>query len=404
MQKLTCLQAYQVMLRCFDTIYFQTYNDDLGCMMSSAALYSIDQEPTTMDPAAWSDWMRGIKFILNDSSISWDTAQLTVDQAYAAARQYFITYCDIGLFESIGALRDLMANKPQHHQLSQWLKNKWLLALSTVLKEESLDQISFLLTEETTLTIKESFMIMRIFLNMLCQQNHNIELISLIKGCRTYDSSNDYQAKELNVIDHTTWIMWTQAINSILDQTAKLNLDLLSAYQAIPIFLKLYFKNESIFIHKLIEDLESDLQKKGAKNYLFENLWMNCVNDVNAQQLELFYHVISIKTPIKINLIHHIINAWLYDQGLPAVDSKLLYEMTNLVHQKNPSYLLSDDQATVLDAYHIMLLSLEFANQNHCSEKITDLLKRLTLDGNGFPKNFLILLAWLYTVEKVIET
>ncbi|MBI2352998.1 hypothetical protein HYV11_02005 [Candidatus Dependentiae bacterium] len=393
-KKLTALQAYQIMLHFFDSIYFQTYDDDLGSMMSGAALYSIDSVPMTMDPAVWDDWMESIKMVLNDSRITFDTVELTIDQAYAAVGQYLIIYSNIGFFESIGVLRDILVHGSKYPVLAKWLKCKWMQAVDSVGQKKLSSPIEHLFTEETELTLQESFMIMQIFLNMLSHKIQDIELIKLVKDSRMVYNQNNDCFKHLDNTADNIWNAWNDAINFRLQQLQSNKLNLLVTYQALSIFLNSYFKIKSVAIAKLIKQFKNDDSKQFV-HFSFSEEWFNAVSSINAKQIEKRYNLKSINTAISIESAFVIINNWLNNHQFTLIDRELLIEMVHNIQRKQRSYLLCDDKITVLEAYQVMVFYLEKVSQNKYQD--------FALNKDGKLVHFLILLEWLYTVEQFFD-
>jgi hypothetical protein len=396
-KKLTALQAYQVMLRCFDTIYFQTYDDDLGSMMSGAALYNIDSIPQTMDPAVWNDWMKGIKIILNDQSISLDAVELTVDQAYAAAGQNLISYCDIGFFESIGTLRDLMIDNAQQSELSVWLKNKWLQSSYMILEGKGFYQLDHFVTQETELTLKESFIILQVFLDLLCQKTQNAELIDLIQNSRIRD--NTWQNNIPDIINKEIWDTWVQATNEELKSIINGKLNVETAFHSIFIFLKVYFENKNSFVNDFIQEKESNESFKVS----CYDLWMKSINLVQAKQIENDFNLISINTVLSKDSSVKIINAWFMKYQLPQPTLELINCLIDTIQEYERSYLLENDQITVLELYYIMTLILKKVSEIQNSEYLQQKLQDFAVNKDGKPMNFLILLEWLYTVDQFFD-
>lgn len=396
-KNLTILQAYRVMLRCFDTIYFQTYDDNLGSMMSSAALYSLTPNPQTMDPAVWNDWMEGIKIVLNDQLINFNTVELTMDQAYAAAGQYLINYCNIGFFESIGTLRDLMAANQEQSELSVWLKNKWLKSADMILQEKIPYQLDHFITKETELTLKESFIAMQIFLDLLSKKTQNTELINLIQNSRIRD--NTWQNNTPDIIDKKIWNYWIQATNEQLESISNKKLNIETAYQAIFVFLKLYFENKSAFVNDFIQEKESN-ESFAVSCY---DLWMKSINLVQTKQIENDFNLISINTVLSKDFAVKIIQAWFVKYQLPQSSLELINSLIDTIQEYERSYLLENYEITVLELYYIMTLILQKVSETHNSQYVQQKVQDFSVKQDEKPVNFLILLEWLYTIEQLFN-
>lgn len=396
-KKLTALQAYQVMLLYFDIIYFQTYDDDLGSLLSGAALYSLGPTPATMDPAVWDDWMKGIKIILNDQSISWDTAELTIDQVYAAVGQYVILYSDIGFFESIGALRDLMIDNLEQSELSVWLKNKWLQSAHMILDEKVFYQLDHFVTKETELTFKESFLALQIFLDLLCQKTQNTELIDLVQNSRIKD--NVWQNNIPNINDKKIWDMWIQVANDQLKQIINKQLSVDIAFHSVFIFLKLYFEHKNVFVNDLIQEKENN----ESFNLSCYDLWMKSINLVQTKQIENDFNLISVNTVASKDFAVKIIQTWFMKYQIPQPTLKMINSLIDTIQGYERSYLLEDDKVTTLELYFIMTLILQKVSETHNSEYVLQKLQDFAMQQDKKPIYFLILLEWLYTVEQLFD-
>ena len=121
--KVTCVQAYKIIYHFLDTIYFQTYDEFLSDILSGGALYSniSGQKPETMDPAVFGRWMKELKIVLGDDSITYES-QVTIEQAYASMHQYFVMYCNLGAEPSIFVLRDLLGENFNQSDITRWLE------------------------------------------------------------------------------------------------------------------------------------------------------------------------------------------------------------------------------------------------------------------------------------------
>lgn len=405
MNKITILQAYRVMLRCFNNLYLQTQNADLGSMMSSAALYSanVDKEPETMDPAVWHNWMDAVKIILKDPTVTFDSIDLTIEQAYQANYQYFVIYCDIGLLKSIEILRDLMKTNTDNAELSEWLRIKWNKALKKVLQEEFSDKIGHFFTGDTPIRMRESFIVMKLFLDNWCQEKEDKQLIQLVKSVR-FKNREDYWNEKQNIFDMHIFEIWQQAVEQRLQQEKTQELTIFVAYKAMPIFLTLYFKDQSAIIKDLIKSFDVVTDVKFIVRPL-AHLWLIAAVTVNAKQEEIIYRLVTIDTAIDQDVAKVIIKEWLKSLGkttpqdvlnrlfIKDVTSQILWSKAfgRIIKQKR-SYLLLDNEITVLETYCMMLNLLELLDQDTSVLQLNEELK---------PHDFLIFLEWLKLCENI---
>lgn len=407
MNKITILQAYRVMLRYFNNLYLQTQNADLGSMMSSAALYSanVGKEPETMDPVVWHNWMDAIKDILQDQTVKFDSTELTIEQAYQASYQYFVMYCDIGCLESIAILRDLMKKDSNNIELSRWLHAKWLKALEYVLQEELSDKIRHFFTGDTTLSMRESFMVMKMFLNKWFQEKEDKQLLQLLKSIR-FKNREDYWNKKPNILDVHIFDVWKQAVEQTLQQEKGQELTIFIAYKAMPRFLMLYFKDQSETIQDLIESFDIVSDKKFIVRRL-AHFWLTAAVDVNTEQEELVHGLLTIHTVIDQNIAKIIIKEWLTNfvenvsqdvlNRLFAKDvaSQMLWSKAfGSIIKKDRSCLLLDNEVTVLEAYYVMFNLLQLLHQD---------IDVLQLNEEDKPKDFSVFLRWLKLCEDICK-
>ena len=123
----TCVQAYKIVYHFLNNIYFTTYDDNFGSILSGMALYSYipGEEPETMDPAIFGEWIDSVKMVMDDNTITYES-QIRIEEMYISAYQYFVTYCNKGAEPSIEMLRDLLGEDFNQSDVTRWLENKWL--------------------------------------------------------------------------------------------------------------------------------------------------------------------------------------------------------------------------------------------------------------------------------------
>lgn len=405
MNNIAILQAYRVMLRCFDNIFLQTQNDDLRIMMSSAALYSahMGKEPETMDPAVWRDWMDAVKVVLKDQTVTFDSVDLTLEQAYQATYQYFVIYCDIGCLKPIGVLRDLMKNNTDNAELSVWLHEKWIKALNAIVQEELPDKIGHFFTGDTPISMRESFMVIKKFLDTWCQKIKDAQLIQLLRSVR-FKNREDYWSEIPNVFDKQVFEIWQKAIEQTLRQEEAQEITIFIAYKAMPNFLTLYFKDQSATIQDLIQSFDVVSDETFIVRRLAD-LWLTAAVEVNAEQEEMVYGLVTIHTAIDHHVAKIIIKEWLHN-FVEIISQDVLNRLfanniaSNMLWSKafgdileqQRSYVLLDNEITVLETYYVMLHLLESL---HLDTTI------FTLDEEAKPHDFLIFLRWLKLSESI---
>lgn len=402
-QKLTCIQAYKAVLHFLDFIYFTTYDDNLGSILGGAALYSniSGQKPQTMDPATFNKWMDSIKIVIDDDTITYKS-QIMLEQAYESMHQYFIYYCDLGAEPSIFTLRDLLGEDFNYSDITRWLEQKWIKSIEYILQEIHKEKIGHLFVDKTRLTNHESFFVLQMFLDNFCKRNDNFDLIQLVQNSRLNDKSDIYSGIP-DIIEPKIWNVWQNAINIAAEQEKDKTLNLLSAYKAVPIFLANYFgDNKSKFIDKVINKFEIDENNKPV-NFAYWSSWTSTVVDINAQQMELINNLISIYSSISKDIAYKIIEEWLHYQkdliGIDIVQQVLantqgMQQVIDEIKQQPRSYLLLDDEITILETYHIMLKLLEMHGE---------VFSELAIDEKGKPVDFAILLEWIRICEQVIK-
>ena len=402
-QKLTCVQAYKAVLHFLDFIYFTTYDDNLGSILSGKALYSDEdgQEPETMDPADFTRWMDSIKIVINNETIIYSFDELTVEQAYASIHQYFITYCNKGAEPSIFTLRNLLGFDAEQPNVTKYLWNRWLQSIDFVINKEIFQERNGNFIGEKTLLSKESsFKIMQIFLDNYCQQNYNQDLIDLVKNSRIK------QFDEESITKLHAWNVWQDAVIQTMNEENCKELNLLIAFHAMLFFLLDYFDEDQVTIlENMILKFAIDQDSKPV-NFSYWCAWTSAAVELNAQQMELMNNLVSINTPISQEIAFKIIQAWLqYQRDLVGggdvvqqvlVDTQGMQQLVDEIKQQHRSYLLLDDEVTILETYHIMLKLLEL------HDKVVSEFEIDAEQGNK-PKDFIILLEWIRICEQVIK-
>ena len=401
--KITCEQAYKIVYHFLDNIYFQTYNEFLSDILSGGALYSniSGKEPETMDPAIFGEWMDSIKMIMDDNTITYES-QITIEQMCIATYQYFVIYCNKGAEPSIKKIRDLLGEDFNQSDVTRWLENKWLKSVEYVLQEAPTEKIGHLFGEATILTNRESFVVMQIFLDIFCKKNNNYDLIQLLKNSRLKQRDN-YWMNVPDIIEPKIWDIWQNAVEVTLQQEKDQNLNLLNNYKAMPIFLMNYFAdNQSDFVDKTIQKFEID-QSNTPKYFTYWCAWTNAAVKLNAQQTEILNNLISINTPISREVACKIIQAWLkYQKDLVGIDvvQQVLADRQGMqqaideIKQQQRSYLLLDNEVTILETYHVMIKLLELHGK---------VIPEFEVGQDGKPIDLAILLDWIRICEQVIK-
>ena len=401
-QKLTCVQAYKARLHFLDFIYFTTYDDNLGSILGGMALYSdiSGQQPETMDPAAFDDWMDSIKIIINNKIITYSFDELTTEQAYASIHQYFVTYCDLGAEQSIFALRDLLGFDIEQSNVTKFLWSRWLQSVDFV-KHKEMFQIRNcnFIGEKTLLSKESSFKIMQFFLDNYCQQDYNQYLIDLVKNSRIK------QFDEESITKSHIWNIWQQGLAQAMDKENCKELNLLVSFYSMAFFLLDYFDEEQVTIlEDMILKFSIDKDSKPI-NFSFWRNWSSAAVKLNAKQMELINNLISINTPVSHEVAYKIIQAWLqYNKDLVGTnviqqvlaDTQGIQQAINEIKHQQRSYLLLDNEVTILETYHIMLKLLELHGK---------IIPEFAIDieqGNK-PKDFIILLQWIQVSEQIVK-
>ena len=171
----------------------------------------------------------------------------------------------------------------------------------------------------------------------------------------------------------------------------------------MPIFLANYFGDDrSKFIDKVIRKFEIDEDNKPV-NFAYWSSWTSAVVELNAQQMELINHLISINIPISQDVAFKIIQAWLQCKidliGLDVVqqvlaDTQRMKQVIDEIKQQQRSYLLLDNEVTILETYHIMIKLLKLHDK---------VISEFAIDEGGKPVDFEILLDWIRICEQVIN-
>jgi len=403
-QKLSCVQAYKIMYCYLNNIYFQTYDEFLSDILSGAAIYSDveGKELETMDPALWYQWMDAVKIVMQDDTITFDSIELTIEQAYSAIYQYFVAYCNKGAEPSIFTLRDLLGTDIKQSNITRELWNKWTRSVEYILDEDPSKRMGHFFSEQTCIDVRKSFEVMKMFLDNYCQKYDNKNLIALVKNSRMKQNNNS--SLEPSVIKSRAWNVWQQAIAMTMEQEKCESLNLLITFHSMLLFLLEYFDDNQVRTLKdMILKFMINKDKK-AVNFSFWCDWTDAAVKLNAEQTELVYHLVSINTVISHEVAFTIVKAWLHKyEALLSLDivQKILSDQTlwqqalDCIKNLQRSYLLLDDEVTILETYHIMLKILELAGKN---------IDEFAIDKEqqNKPKNFLILLEWIEVCEKIV--
>lgn len=404
-KKINCAQAYKVFHHFLDTIYFETYDDELGGFLGSAALYSATPGkcPQTMDAAIWYDWMNAVKIIVGDDSITYDF-YVTIDQAYTTMHQYFVRYCEIGSGPSFEKIRDLTNKSIKQSQLTQWFSVRWMQSVDHVLQEDPFRKIGHFFTGESPLTHFASFAIMQTFLDTLCQRNDDPDLIQLVQNSRL-ENRDAYWLAIPDIIESKTWQIWQQAIGNALLQNHSQELNLLIAYKTMPLFLVNYFdNNQSEFIDMIITKFEVQDDTMPQLSFFWRS-WASATVKLNGERIAIVNNLVSINKLVSQGTAYKIIQAWFaeYKNLLEADFIETIFSSTSEVQsiwqqavasvkQKPRSYLLLDDEVTILETYHIMLKLLELCDKN---------VPEFAVDNTNKPTDFNIMLQWIRICEQV---
>lgn len=405
-EKINCTQAYKAMLRFFDMIALETYDEEVIIFSDFGKLYSATpgECPETMDPAMWYDWMDGLKIITGDNSVTYQF-ELTVEQAYAVAHQYIVIYCNLGADPSVHQLKNLIDIHAEKSGMKSWLWNHWKQSVESVLQEDPYKKIGHFFSETTGLTERESFVAMQVFLDNFCKKNNNDDLIQLIKNSRL-KQRGDYWVNVPDIIEPKIWNIWKSSIDITIEQEDTKSLNLLSGYKAMTIFLVHYFnETKSDFIHQMIKSFQ-DYEYDKPRKFPYWGAWTTAAYNVEHEQKLMCYNTVSINTPISQDSVLKIIKKWLQDYkellGIDFVEKILSGEFAiesiyqeefNNIKQKQRSFLLLDDEITILEMYHIMIKLLEFHNKN---------VIEFQVDKEGKPVDFVILLNWIRICEQIV--
>ena len=403
-EKINCTQAYKAMLHFFDMIALETGDEEVAIFSSYGELYTATpgECPKTMDEAKWDDWMDGLKIIVGDNSITYEF-ELTIEQGYAAAYQYIVIFCDLGAEPSVYQLKNLLSPDAQESIMKSWLYNHWLRSVEYILQEDPFKKYGLFFNEKAQLTERESFIMMQNFLDAFCQKNNNDDLIKLVQNSRL-KTRNDYWANVPDIIDPKIWDVWQQSIEIAIEQEENKILNLLSAYKAMPIFLANYFGDDrSTFIDKVIQSFHIDDTRESRFTSLYWNYWIKTVGIIKRDQAIMHDDVVSIHTPIFQDVAFKIIQPWLqYKIDLidadvvqqVLADAQGMKQLIDEIKQQPRSYLLLDNEVTILETYHIMIKLLELHGK---------VIPDFAIDENGKPGDFEILLNWIRICEEVIK-
>lgn len=405
--KLNCTQAYKVVQLFLDKIYFTTYDDELGGFLGGAALYSTsqDQAPQTMDQAIWDDWMNSVKKVCNNDAITYTFAQLSVDQAYACMHQYFVTYCDIGSGPSLKAIRDLTQDGIEKTKITAWLLNYWYQSVEHILNEDSSKQIKHIINAQTILTNRSSFLILQIFLDILCQLHYNNDLIRLVKKILLQERNNDKDGASYT-IESSIWDVWLQSINTVLNQEKKHEITLLVTYKAISIFLYTYtesYPSDSIINLATALHIQDETQPQLSLHW---RTLTSAVIVLYEQSFTKLHDLVSITMPTEEAKAFEILQVWLQEYkkifSLDFIEKIILneldcvaqwHEIVQIIKNNQRSYLLSKNELTILETYQSIIALLQ---------KYDQMRPELAVDQQGKPLNFYILLNWIRICEKVM--
>ena len=402
-KKINCTQAYKAMLHFFDMISFETGDEEVAIFSSYGELYMATpgECPQTMDAAMWNYWMRGLKLVIGDNSITYEF-ELTIEQGYAAVYQYIVIFCDLGAEPSVHQLKNLLSPGAQESAMKSWLYNHWLRSVEYILQEDPFKKYGLFFNRKTKVTQRESFVTLQIFLDRFCKKNNNEDLILLVQNSRL-KQRGDYWAEMPDIIEQKIWDLCQQSIEIVMQKEENKVLNLLSAYRAIPIFLMNYFGNgRSDFINKFIQQLYIEEPVYPARSSYFDS-WTISAGIANMEQTQICYDVISIHDPISHEVAFNIIQAWLqYKKDLIGsdvaqqvlADTQGMQQAIDEIKQLQRSYLLLDNEVIVLETYHIMTKLLELHGK---------VISEFAIDENGKPADFEILLDWIRICEQVIK-
>ena len=134
---------------------------------------------------------------------------------------------------------------------------------------------------------------------------------------------------------------------------------------------------------------------------------MSALVKMNGKQTEIVHDLVSINKSISQNIALKIIKTWFQDNedllGVEFLECIFSDELTmhskwqqviTSVKQKQRSYLLLDDEVTVLETYHIMLKILELHGKQ---------FSEFEVDSIGKPVNFYIMLQWIRICEQILR-
>jgi hypothetical protein len=184
----------------------------------------------------------------------------------------------------------------------------------------------------------------------------------------------------------------------------------LIAFYATAYFLADYF-NEFIdsvdedrmaFFKNIILEFAIDKDNKPI-NVSFWKDWISAAEQLNTKYIELLHHTVSINMPIFQDVACEIIQAWLeYKKDAIDIhvaqqvlaDTQGMQQAIDEIKLQRRSYLLLDNEVTILETYHIMIKLLKLHN---------NVIQEFAIDENGKPINFKILLNWIRICEQAIK-
>jgi hypothetical protein len=261
--------------------------------------------------------------------------------------------------------------------------------------------------EQAVIDRKFSYELMQIFLDNYCQNNFNQDLIKLVQNSRFQDKNcNSIMS---NIIQPRIWQIWQQTIFKVILQEKSKVLNLLVAFYATAYFLADYFdefidsvdEDKVAFFKDIILEFAIDKDNKPI-NVSFWKDWISAAEQLNTKYIELLHHRISINTPISQSIVFEIIQAWFcYQKKLISLDlaqqvlsdAQGMQQAVNLIKKQQRSYLLLDDEITILEAYHIMIKLLELHGK---------MMPEFAIDEDRKPFDSAILLDWIRICQKVL--
>ena len=210
-----------------------------------------------------------------------------------------------------------------------------------------------------------------------------------------------------DIIEPEILHIWQRSVKIAFEQEDNNILTALVAYKAIPTFLMSYFdNNQSVCIDTMITKFEVQDDKMPQISFYWRS-WMSALVKMNGKQTEIVHDLVSINKSISQNIALKIIKTWFQDNedllGVEFLECIFSDELTmhskwqqviTSVKQKQRSYLLLDDEVTVLETYHIMLKILELHGKQ---------FSEFEVDSIGKPVNFYIMLQWIRICEQILR-